>query len=76
MVTFPIFEKLGGEARAMDLIEQRMNWRPSPSSLKKWRRQGRISSKVGLELSAQCSLLGIPFDVDDFIAKSTAKEAA
>ena len=65
---FAIFEKLGGKQQALEVIERRLSWSPGKSTLKKWKRDGAISPRVGMALQAECEERGISYSLSDFRA--------
>lgn len=70
---FAIFDKLGGKDAALNVIERRLNWKPSKDTVKKWRANRRISPRAALTLIEECKERGIACDpVDDVRANRSA----
>jgi hypothetical protein len=79
---WPIFQKLGGDDAALDLIaqhrggDQRGGMRPNSVTLKRWRAKG-IPSHVKGALMQECLTRGIEFANEDMEwQRKPRKEAA
>lgn len=70
--SFPLIDKLGGEAAAFDVLDRRMDWRPTRNNFCKWVRERRLSHKVAFFLAVECAKRGIAIDQND-IALADAK---
>lgn len=63
---FTIFEKLGGEDAALEILQRRRGVRLSAHSVRLWKFQRTIPPVNALELMDECRKLGIPVTLDDF----------
>ncbi len=57
---FSIFEKLGGEESALDIIAKRGGAKPSAEAVRGWKRQRRIPGNKAVYLIDECVMRGIP----------------
>jgi hypothetical protein len=57
---FRIYDKLGGEEKSLDLIEEAEGKRPSAFVLADWRRWGRIPAIRAVILLDECARRKIP----------------
>lgn len=67
MITFPIFDKLGGEQSAMAILEAEGH-PVGVYAIHKWKRIGRLSAPAKIALMKECIKRGISHDDADYLA--------
>lgn len=62
---FPIYEKLGGRDAIKEIVERRResDKRLSPSTMRMWKRKGKIPGNICQLLQAECQARNIEFSV-------------
>lgn len=63
---FKIFEKLGGEAATLEVLERRRGKRLSSHSVRLWKHERKIPPVNAVELMDECRSRGIPVNIEDF----------
>lgn len=66
-MTFPLFEKVGGQTRAMDIVERALGKRPSEYAQIKWRTEKALPAKIAVPLLIECGRKGIAFSERDML---------
>lgn len=64
--TFPLFEKVGGEERAIELIAAFLGRKPQSAAQIKWRTLRRLPAHAALPLVTYCAQHGITVSYDDW----------
>jgi hypothetical protein len=65
-MAFPIFDKVGGTDKALDLIEASLGKRPTKFVQDKWRYKRALPAKLFMPLAEECMRHGIAFSAFDF----------
>lgn len=72
---FKIFEKLGGEEIALDIIAGRSGEKPTAEAVRGWKRQRRIPGNKAVYLLDECGERGISASWQDDCVVSSMEAA-
>ena len=75
-MTFPIFDKLGGEHEALAIVAKATGKEPTKFARDKWRAFGRLPATIANPLILECSARSISITSDDCEWPRDAEDAA
>lgn len=76
MVTFSIFDKLGGRDACVALLGDKRGKPLTRHAVEKWVANKRLPPWVSVALMEECQARGIPFDLSDCAAQMEDRNAA